>query len=253
MCTNAGHRHHAYWRFDFDLEDTPSDDVVTEFGGAGAQTVLTTEASRVLGGTSDPTYWSVVDGQTGFGYEIVPGEEDRRLTVDAFSKTDVLVLRYKAAEIDDGLTLSTGCAFEFEPFVNGEAIGGHDTVFWYRAGALHTAGAPFECDIVGPTLRPVGLATATEPPVERAEFESVRPNPVSGAASTRFRVDTTQDVTVELYDLAGRRLAVLFGGTVAANTWQRVAIDAGDLPAGTYVVRLRGATASGTTRVVVVR
>ena len=253
VCTESGHRHHAYWRFDFDLDGTPRNDVVREHPGGGAPRPFTTEASRVLGGLSDRTHWSVVDGASGFGYEIVPGEQDRRLPADPYSKTDALVLRYKVDEIDDGLTNGQGCAFAFEPFVNGEALQGEDTVFWYRAGALHTAGAPFECDIVGPMLRPIGVDDRAVPGVESAEFERVRPNPFTGTARARFRVTRTQEVAVELYDLTGRRVAVLYQGTARADEWQPIAVDGRALPAGTYVVRLRGETARGSTRVVLVR
>ncbi|MGB3543660.1 T9SS type A sorting domain-containing protein [Rubrivirga sp.] len=252
LCTETGHRHHAYWRFDFDLEGTPQNDIFEEIT-ASSESVLEAELARVLGGVTDQTYWSVTDEETGFGYEIVPSEEDRRLMADEFSKVDALVLRYKLDEIDDGLTVNTGCAFAYEPFVDGEAILGEDTVFWYRSGALHEAGSPFECDIVGPMLRPVGMPATILPDVEDAEFEAVRPNPFDGVASTRFRVTSTQQASVELYDLTGRRVAVLFEGTATADTWQDVRIDARDLPAGTYIVRLRGETASGTTRVVLVR
>ena len=253
VCTETAHRHHAYWRFDFDLDGTPRDDVVREHPAGGPGRPFATEASRVLGGPSDRTYWSVVDAATGVGYEVVPGDQDRRLPVDAYSKTDALVLRYRADEIDDGLTVSSGCAFAFEPFVDGEALDGADTVFWYRSGALHSAGAPFECDVVGPMLRPVGFPTAGEPGAQTAEFEAVRPNPFTGSARTRFRVETAQHVAVELYDTAGRRVAVLLDGAVPAGEWQAVRVDGRGLPAGTYVVRLRGETASGTARVVLVR
>ena len=253
ICTESGHRHHAYWRFDFDLDGTPANDIVREHPGGGDPLPFTTEASRILGGPSDRTYWSVVDQATGIGYEIVPGDQDRQLTVDPYSKTDALVLRYKLDEIDDGVAISEGCAFAFEPFVNGEALQGEDTVFWYRSGALHQAGAPFECDILGPMLRPIGFDGGTLPGVEGAEFERVRPNPFTGMARTRFRVRTTQVVEVGLYDLSGRRVAVLYQGPAQADEWEAVTVDGRDLPAGTYVVRLRGETASGTTRVVLVR
>lgn len=252
VCTNTGHRHHAYWRFDFDLEGSISNDVVREVT-SGAETVFSTETSRILGGPSDPTYWTITDAATGFGYEIVPSSEDRQMPVDAFSKTDALVLRYKADEIDDGLTIGEGCAFAFEPFVNGEALDGEDTVFWYRSSAFHTAGNPYECDIVGPMLRPFGLPISTTPGVDGAEFEPTRPNPFSRTASTRFRVERAQEVAVELYDLTGRRVDVLFEGAVTAGRWQTVRIDGRNLPAGTYVVRLRGESVSQTTRVVLVR
>ena len=254
VCTYSGHRHHAYWRFDFDLDGTPDNDVVREHAaGDEAGQVFTRESSRVLGGPSDQTYWSVVDGASGIGYQIRPGEEDRRLPVDPYSKTDALVLRYKMDEIDDGETIATGCAFAFEPFVDGESLEGEDTVFWYRSGALHSAGAPYECDLVGPMLVPIGFEVATVGGVEGVEFESPRPNPFSRTTTARFRVERTQTVTAELYDLAGRRVAVLFDGVAAEGEWETLRIDGRALPAGTYVVRLRGETARGTTRVVLAR
>ena len=254
VCTQVGHRHHAYWRFDFDLDGTPTNDTVRELTPAGGARAFTTETSRVLGGTADGTYWSVVDDATGIGYEIHPGEADRRLPVDAYSKTDALVLRYKLDEIEDGRSIvDGGCAFQFEPFVDGESLDGADTVFWYRAGALHAAGNPFECDVVGPMLIPVGFETVTVPGTSGVEFEAARPNPFSGSTTARFRVEATQPVTVELYDLAGRRVQALFEGVATEDTWQTLRVDGRTLPAGTYVVRLRGDSARGTTRVVLVR
>lgn len=252
-CTQIGHRHHAYWRFDFDLDGTPTDDVVREHLGDEA-VPFAREASRVLGGPTDATFWSVTDAASGIGYEIHPGEGDRRLPVDPYSKTDALVLRYKLDEIDDGGSiLNGGCAFNFEPFVDGELLDGADTVFWYRSGALHEAGNPFECDLVGPMLRPVGFETVTVPGTSGVEFEAARPNPFTGTTTARFRVEAAQAVTVELFDTAGRRVRTLFEGAAAEGAWVPLRIDGRALPAGTYVVRLRGETARGTTRVVLVR
>lgn len=255
ICTDTAHRHHAYWRFDFDLDGTPTNDVVREHAAGGAPRPFTTESSRVLSGPTDRTYWSVVDRATGAGYEIMPGDADRQAPADAFSKTDALVLRYHVAEVDDGLSYGDGggSAFAFEPFVNGEALDGEDPVFWYRSSALHSAGAPFECDVVGPMLRPFGFEPPAVPGTSGVEFEAVRPNPFSGSARSRFRVEAAQTVAVELYDTSGRRLAVLFEGAVEAGAWQPFRIDGAGLAAGSYVVRLRGETAAGTTRVVLVR
>ena len=252
VCTDAAHRHHAYWRFDFDLDGTSDNDVVREIRGEDSQ-VFTAETSRVLGGVSDPTQWSVTDAASGIGYRIEPSEADRRLPVDAFSKTDALVLRYQVDEIDDGVVIGGGCAFEFEPFLDGEAIEGEDTVFSYRSGALHTAGSPFECDIAGPMLRPFGFPSTVVPGPEGVEFEPARPNPFSTTTTVRFRVDRPGPVTVELYDAAGRRVGFLYDGDAAPAAWQTVEVDGSTLPAGTYVVRVRGASVSGTSRVVLVR
>ena len=253
-CTESDHRHHAYWRFDFDLDATPRNDVVREHRGGAAQR-FTTEASRILGGPSDDTFWSVTDAASGVGYEIVPGEEDLRLQADVFSKTDALVLRYKLDEIDDGLTARTGCTFAFEPFVDNETLEDQDVVFWYRSGALHTGGSPFECDIIGPTLRPVGFTASvpTLPATVGVTMEAARPNPFTDATTLRFAVEADQPVTVDVYDAVGRLVLTAYDGEAVADQWEDVRIEAGDLPAGTYVVRLTGTTARGTTQIAVLR
>ena len=247
VCTQSDHRHHAYWRFDFDLEGTPADDVVREHRDGAVQTFTTEAARRAAAGA----FWSVTDGRTGAGYEVVPGEADLRLPADAFSKTDALVLRYKLDEIDDGLTVQTGCAFAFEPFVDGEPLGGADVVFWYRSGALHIGGDPYQCDVIGPTLRPVGWAPG--PGTVGVEVEAARPNPFTGTATVRFRVVESQDVAVVLYDALGRRVRALWSGRAEAGRYETVRVEGRGLPAGAYVVRLVGETARGSARVVLVR
>ena len=148
-CTSATHRHHVYWRFDFDL-DGAANDVVTEFNPVqGTSTLITIEDDRTWGNGTDGINWLVTDTVTDAAYRIVPSAADLLLPVDAFSIADAIILRYDAGEIDDG---SAGCAINFNSEINGQDVNGQDIVFWYRAGASHTGGIPFECDIVGPML-----------------------------------------------------------------------------------------------------
>ena len=250
VCTRSDHRHHAYWRFDFDLEGTPRDDVVREHRG-GAEQVFQHEAARTWGGAAGGTFWSVRDGATGAGYEIVPSEADRRLPADAFSKTDALVLRYKLAELDDGEAGGTGCAFRYEPFVDGESVEGEDVVFWYRSGALHAGGSPFACDIVGPMLRPVGYDRPA--PAVGVRVDVVGPNPTAGDAAVRYRVEGGDPVTVALYDAVGRRVRGLYAGPAPPGGGGEVRVPRAGLAAGAYVVRVTAGAASGAARVVFAR
>ena len=253
-CTQRSRRHHAYWRFDFDLEDTPSNDIVTERSSAGVVTTFDTEARRTW--ASDPgTTWAVTDGTTGAGFTIEPSTADRRLPVDAFSKADVLVLRYKAGEIDDGISIGSGCAFQFEPWLNSETVNNADNVLWYRSSSARTTGT---CELVGPTLRafgyrPVAGEGAPAAALPAVEVQAAVPNPFTPQTSVRFRVAASQDVRVVLYDALGRAVRTLFEGPVEAGVYETVEIAGGSLPAGTYVVRVEGSAAAGSTRIVLAR
>lgn len=260
-CTQAAHRHHAYWRFDFDLEGTPTNDIVREFSATDEEgTIFTNEADRTWGAPDDGVYWSVVDGDSQRGYEIVPDEVDLELPVDDFSKTDALILKYKVAELDDGITIGSGCAFEYDNqnWVDNESIENEDVVFWYRSSALHTAGNPWECDIVGPRLNPVNYAVAGQDgpatlAMQAVEVQAAVPNPTATATSVRFRVATEQTVRATLLDALGREVRVLFDGPIQAARYETVQIDATDLPAGTYVVRVEGETGAASTQISFVR
>ena len=252
-CTQAAHRHHAYWRFDFDLEGTPTDDVVREFGPSG-ETVFTEEVDRTWGAPADGVYWTVTDESTGIGYRVTPSAEDLLLPVDDFSQTDALVLRYAFDELGD---TPFQCAIDYSEMQDGEPLDGEDVVFWYRSSALHTAGNPWECDIVGPTLTPIGTFVAGEPSAPTAmrdvEVQAAVPNPSAGATSVRFRTAAAQPVTVALYDALGRRVRVLFEGELRARRYESVRIERGDLPAGTYVVRVEGERGAASTRIAFTR
>lgn len=257
-CTERPHRHHVYWRFDFDLEGTPTNDVVSERVGTPEDhtvtQLFTTEAGRTWENASANVFWSVRDTDANVGYDIVPSSADLLLPVDNFSKVDALVLRYRSTELTDS---GGGCAINTSQN-NAESLTDQDVVFWYRAGALHTGGNPYECDIVGPTLNPVGYAGTVQteaPPMAGAgiEIASAVPNPFMPSTSIRFRVAEAQNVRVDLYDALGRQVATLFDGHAQADRYETVQVDGSGLPSGTYVVRVTGERVQGTTRITLQR
>lgn len=160
-CVSCTHRHHAYFRFDFDIDGTVPN-VVTEGpnpnSAAGARpgprpriVTLPTETMRVV--NYPGITWSVTDPVAHRGYRVVPGIETA-LPADSFSQGDVWALKYHANEIDDGHGLGN-CPVNFAPWLNNESLNG-DVVLWYRAGWNHIGGDLADCDLVGPTLEPFG-------------------------------------------------------------------------------------------------
>jgi Copper amine oxidase, enzyme domain len=166
-CVSCSHRHHVYWRLDFDI-DGPANDVVTEgpnpgSGGRGEPSYptvnLPTEAMRRA--NRPAITWSIADAGTHRGYRIIPGAETE-LPADTFSVGDLWALQYKSNELDDG---GPTCSAQLNNFVNGEGLAA-DAVIWYRGGSQHigdqvlcdspSSDCEDGCETVGPTLRPFG-------------------------------------------------------------------------------------------------
>jgi len=62
-------------------------------------------------------------------------------------------------------------------------------------------------------------------------------NPVSGKAAVRFKAGVPGEVALALFDVLGRRVAVVADGPADA-TERTVTLDATGLSAGVYVLRL---------------
>jgi hypothetical protein len=287
-CTQNARWHHAYWRFDFDIEGAESDYVVETTSDGRSQTFnvestsLWSPAPRRSTSIEDVFQpaamsvkaWQVFDEATGRGYAVVPSAADLLTpadpgtgtsSIDDFAKEDFVVARYQPGEIDDG---ASGCTAKFtaedtsNPIVDGESVDGEDVVLWYRSGITKPDIDPGFCYESGPVLTPIGdwsvpptRSTAGERAAQPAGFtlEEAYPNPFDRTATVTFSVDEAQPVTLTLYDGLGREVRTLYEGTPTAGTAERVVIDGTSLPSGAYTVRLEGASVSGSTRIVVLK
>ncbi|MEO1572152.1 MAG: T9SS type A sorting domain-containing protein [Bacteroidota bacterium] len=78
------------------------------------------------------------------------------------------------------------------------------------------------------------------------------PNPTASQATLAVQVAESQEASVAVYDVLGRQ--VLSGAvTLRAGSQERLDVDVSGLPAGTYVVRVSGASFAETRRLTVVR
>ncbi len=149
-CSGASHRHHAYWRLDFDIDGSDGD-TVTQVGGSQPGPIAQ-EAERTW--DNPPVAWEVEDSQSGRGYRLVPGAQDMLLPADAFSQNDLMVALYHASEIGDS---GGGCDINAGSIVNGEAVADTDVVMYYRGGVHDVLGVDIHvCKVAGPVLTPLG-------------------------------------------------------------------------------------------------
>ncbi|MEM1043558.1 MAG: T9SS type A sorting domain-containing protein [Bacteroidota bacterium] len=88
-------------------------------------------------------------------------------------------------------------------------------------------------------------AVASEPTVGPQDFRllAVAPNPFRASTTLAYELDRSAEVRLEVFDAAGRRVALLDQGSKESGA-HRVRFDAAELAAGVYVARL---TAGGRT------
>ena len=79
------------------------------------------------------------------------------------------------------------------------------------------------------------------------------PNPSNDVVTVGMTLERARDVSVEVFDVTGRRVAVLHEGTLAAGADHRFVFGDADLPGGVYLVRATAGGASVERRVTLVR
>lgn len=97
-----------------------------------------------------------------------------------------------------------------------------------------------------------GPFVASEETPEGTVALNVAPNPVAASARVALDLPVAQAVSVELFDVRGRRVATLHEGEAAAGRLD-LPVDASALPAGVYIVRVAGETVQLTERFTVAR
>ncbi len=95
------------------------------------------------------------------------------------------------------------------------------------------------------------LATAQKGPSEFA-LEQNYPNPFKKATTITYSLPEATDVTLEVYDLLGRRVATIVSERQKAG-WYEAEFEASSVPSGMYFYRLRAGDRSVSKEMVIVR
>ena len=98
-------------------------------------------------------------------------------------------------------------------------------------------------------LTPPVVADEAGPASATGELTAATPNPFNGQTAFELVVAEPQHVRVEVLDVLGRQVAVLFDGSVAANARYPFSLSAAGLRAGVYVYRAVGETFTASRRV----
>ncbi|MFI6815503.1 hypothetical protein ACIBG7_24060 [Nonomuraea sp. NPDC050328] len=149
------HRHHAYWRFDFDVAGAEND-LVEQVNETGELVPVPEPIVRETSRKRRPNirWWQVRDKSSGAGWQIHPGEFDG--TADAYGIADLWFLRHHPAELYDGDPDPRNRAM-LNRFLNSENINGANVVVWYAVHSHHDQAHPHpeQGRLLGPDLVPV--------------------------------------------------------------------------------------------------
>ncbi len=158
-------------------------------------------------------------------------------------------------QIENG-TLTEAAFFDTFPTRTTAAFGGQWSNYPYFESGLVIAN---DGDFGLFVLRPMSLSEPPvdppddEPTVSGYELSEPFPNPTAGSTRLTLRVEETQSVRAELFDVGGRRVADVFDGTAAAGSRLDLEVVGAGLPAGVYVLRVTGESFETSRRVVLTR
>ena len=143
--------------------------------------------------------------------------------------------------------------------ISASADSGYYFQSWSGGGSGAYSGTtnPRTITVSGPVVQQATFATGTAPafPSDLTVLPSA-PNPASTATDLRFGLPADSDVTIEVFDVAGRRVFEHVEHGMLRG-WQVYQLDvAGSAPplhSGVYFVRVTAAAASRTSKLVILR
>ena len=169
--SDDSHNHVNYWRMDFDIDGSASNDQVFEDATLKNSEFL---ALRDASGASNggPLTWSVIDADSGRGYQLIPGANDYNQSQDpwgrGYHEVHLMATQFQNGEYGDLQTNPLGaCQMNENALVDGQSLSNQDIVLYYSAGVTDTtgpenggAGDTHLCKKAGPSLQTIGNWTA---------------------------------------------------------------------------------------------
>lgn len=113
---------------------------------------------------------------------------------------------------------------------------------------------PDECAQIRVYSCPVGSLTTTGPqPTPKFALHEAFPNPFSGATTMGFELDEATKVTVQVYDVAGRKVADVMNSRSMPRGPGQFSIQANNLASGVYFVKMSTPAKSVTRKITLLR
>ncbi len=89
-------------------------------------------------------------------------------------------------------------------------------------------------------LNPVGIEDEQAPELDGLRLSAAYPNPARGEAVFSVEVERPKSITVEVFDVLGRRVMRLYDGLLAPGGATDFSVSSRELPPGVYLYTVRG-------------
>lgn len=79
-----------------------------------------------------------------------------------------------------------------------------------------------------------------EQPADGFTLSAAYPNPFTASTTFSLTVDVRQQVSIEIFNVLGQRVELLFQGLIEEGETRTFVFDGGELPSGIYLYRASG-------------
>jgi hypothetical protein len=87
---------------------------------------------------------------------------------------------------------------------------------------------------------PSAVAVSAAPSPDAYVLTAAYPNPFRGSAKFNLTVRQRQQVKIQLFNMLGQPVRDIYSGSMEAGETKTFVLEAGDLPSGIYIYRVRG-------------
>jgi len=206
-----------------------------------------TEASQ--GGQYNGDYW-IITLAAPLSCDIPTGEFTSKITAttvktnwNAVNAANKYKVRYKPTSTNTWTTLSVN--LNYKKLTNLSPATQYD---WQVKAICNTAGLGKSGWSATQTVTTVSLKTVDgllQPPLF-----GIYPNPFASSTIIAFTMEESQNVTIELFDMAGRKVETLLDENVAAGSHE-VNLERRQLPAGMYVLKMKTPSSVATQSIII--
>ena len=218
---------------------------------------------RVIAHTANPAIYTILGPDSGYSVNNIPPRAPKQVKATRISNGRFMIQWNAPTKKDDdfkGYVIYRSLAPDFVPSIENRVACVQDTLFIDTVTCENTYCYKIVSeDISGNESEPLSISSATTGITvdnsnvpESFSLSQNYPNPFNPNTEIRFAIQKDDFVSLKVYDLMGREIAILVNEQLTPGTYS-VAFNASRLASGIYIYRLIAGTNVMTKRMVLIK